>query len=88
KGMTFNIQRLPAPASEETATEDQAAAPQKNNTKVETRASCIAGAKDLTQIDIPAQENGADHDRREPTSGQALLAELLLDKQVGRGGTE
>ncbi|MFM7979423.1 MAG: hypothetical protein ACKPKO_08925, partial [Candidatus Fonsibacter sp.] len=40
----------PAPAEEETATEDQAAAPQKKKkTKVESRASSIVGAKDLTQ---------------------------------------
>ncbi|MFM7988166.1 MAG: hypothetical protein ACKPKO_53520, partial [Candidatus Fonsibacter sp.] len=50
KGMTFNIQHPPAPAEEETATDDQAAAaPQNNKTKVETRASSIANAKDLTQ---------------------------------------
>ncbi|MFM7985192.1 MAG: hypothetical protein ACKPKO_38330, partial [Candidatus Fonsibacter sp.] len=41
KGMTFNIQYPPAPAEEETATEDQAAGPQK---KVEPRASIIVGA--------------------------------------------
>ncbi|MFM7980036.1 MAG: hypothetical protein ACKPKO_12040, partial [Candidatus Fonsibacter sp.] len=49
KGMTFNIQYPPAPAEEETATEDQAAAPHNNNTKVESRAISIVGAKELTQ---------------------------------------
>ena len=47
KGMTFNIQY--PPTEEEPATEDQAAAPQKKKTKVESMASSIAGAKDLTQ---------------------------------------
>ncbi|MFM7981623.1 MAG: hypothetical protein ACKPKO_20130, partial [Candidatus Fonsibacter sp.] len=40
----------PAPAEEDPATEDQAAAaPQRKKTKVESRASSIASAKDLTQ---------------------------------------
>ncbi|MFM7986169.1 MAG: hypothetical protein ACKPKO_43340, partial [Candidatus Fonsibacter sp.] len=39
----------PAPTEEENATDDQAAAaPQKNNTKMESRASSIVSAKDLT----------------------------------------
>ncbi|MFM7979573.1 MAG: hypothetical protein ACKPKO_09680, partial [Candidatus Fonsibacter sp.] len=46
----FNIQRTPAPTEEYPATGDQAAAPpQKKKTKVESRASSIASAKDLTQ---------------------------------------
>ncbi|MFM7989759.1 MAG: hypothetical protein ACKPKO_61645, partial [Candidatus Fonsibacter sp.] len=50
KGMTFNIQHPPAPAEADPATEDQAAAaPQKNKTKVESRASIIVSAKDLTK---------------------------------------
>ncbi|MFM7980641.1 MAG: hypothetical protein ACKPKO_15110 [Candidatus Fonsibacter sp.] len=50
KGMTFNIQHPPAPTEEDTATEDQAAAaPQKKKTKVESRASSIVSAMDLTQ---------------------------------------
>ncbi|MFM7978827.1 MAG: hypothetical protein ACKPKO_05880, partial [Candidatus Fonsibacter sp.] len=46
--MTFNIHHPPGPAEEDPATEDQAAAPQKNKTKVESRASSIVGAKDPT----------------------------------------
>ena len=52
KGMTFNIQHPPAPTptEEENATDDQpAATPQKKKTKIESRASSIANAKDLTQ---------------------------------------
>ncbi|MFM7990581.1 MAG: hypothetical protein ACKPKO_65800, partial [Candidatus Fonsibacter sp.] len=47
KGMTFTIQYPPAPAEEPPA-EDQAA-PQRNKTTVESRASSIVGAKDLAQ---------------------------------------
>jgi len=52
KGMTFNIQHPPAPTptEEENATDDQAAAaPQKKKTKVESRASSIVSAKDLSE---------------------------------------
>ncbi|MFM7983362.1 MAG: hypothetical protein ACKPKO_28970, partial [Candidatus Fonsibacter sp.] len=90
KGMTFNIQY--PPTEEEPATEDQAATPQKKKTKVESRASSIAGAKRPhprgVRRDLPAQEDGKDHDRRELAGGQALLAEHFLDHRVGRGGVE
>ena len=68
KSMTCNIQY--PPTEEEPATEDQAAAPQKK-TKVESRASSIAGAKDLTQEEYEEifQRKKEDHDRREPTGG-------------------
>ncbi|MFM7978708.1 MAG: hypothetical protein ACKPKO_05280, partial [Candidatus Fonsibacter sp.] len=50
KGMTFNIQRPPAPTPTEeySSTDDQPATPQKKKTKVESRASIIVSAKDLT----------------------------------------
>ncbi|MFM7978407.1 MAG: hypothetical protein ACKPKO_03745, partial [Candidatus Fonsibacter sp.] len=55
RGMTFTIQYPPA---EEPAAEDQAA-PQRNKTKVESRASSIVGAKYLRRY-LPAQEDGED----------------------------
>ena len=49
KGMTFTIQYPPPPApAEEPPVEDQAA-PESKKTKVECKASSIAGAKDLFQ---------------------------------------
>ncbi|MFM7983125.1 MAG: hypothetical protein ACKPKO_27775, partial [Candidatus Fonsibacter sp.] len=49
KGMTFVLQHPLAPAEEDLAAEDQVAAPQKNNTKVASRACSIVGTKDLAQ---------------------------------------
>ena len=50
KGMKFIIQQPPTPTEEENATDDQpAATPQKKKTNIESRASSIANAKDLTQ---------------------------------------
>ncbi|MFM7980871.1 MAG: hypothetical protein ACKPKO_16290, partial [Candidatus Fonsibacter sp.] len=46
KGMTFTFQYPPA---EEPPAEDQAVAPQRKKTKVESRAISIVGAKDLSQ---------------------------------------
>ena len=72
KGMTFTIQHPPAPTptEEETATDDQPATPQKNKTKVKSRASSIASAKGPhprgVRRDLPTQEDREDHDRRAP----------------------
>ncbi len=48
KGMKFIIQQPPTPTEEENATDDQPTTPQKKKTKIESRASSIANAKDLT----------------------------------------
>ncbi|MFM7980671.1 MAG: hypothetical protein ACKPKO_15265 [Candidatus Fonsibacter sp.] len=78
KGMTFNIQHPPAPAEEDPATEDQAAAPQRNNTKVESKAGSIAIAKDLTQ------EESAEISHRKKIGKTTTDDNLQADKHYGR----